>query len=111
MGSEHDAGLAASRPSWTPARHAEFDRYIAACDYPGTLDEQAVDAALCGYLSALGVRRDVLRLRQGWLVQEHADLLRACRDILGRFRFRLSRDRWFGAPPGKRVPPNAVDDL
>ena len=41
------------------ARTRDFDRYVAACDYPGVIDDASVAEALQQYLAALGVERVV----------------------------------------------------
>ena len=45
-----------------------------ACNYPGRLDEAAVEKAIREYLAALGVTRSVVRLRRGWTLEDHPDL-------------------------------------
>src|ERR1019366_6523970 len=46
--------------------HPRHHEYMAACDYPGRLDPAAVENHLRDYLSALGVNREVVRIRRGW---------------------------------------------
>ena len=53
-----------------------FKRYVAACDYPGTLDVSAVESALKRYLKALGIKRRVVRLKANWSLLEDAALER-----------------------------------
>jgi hypothetical protein len=69
-------------------KHQLFDAYVEACNYPGKLDETAVESALQQYLSALGVKRDVVRLRQGWTLDENPPLARTINEILDDFQKR-----------------------
>src|SRR6185312_5083424 len=43
-----------------------LDRYKEACNYPGRLDEAAVDGSLKEYLAALGIKREVMRITRPW---------------------------------------------
>lgn len=61
---------------------ADISQFKAACDYPGVLDEPTVEAALRRYLAALGIDRRVVRLRQGWRLEDHPSLCRNIEDIL-----------------------------
>lgn len=70
----------------------DHDRYVAACNYPGVLDEAAVERHLRDYLQALGVKRDVVRLRRG--------RLRA----VWRGRVRLLQEQAMTRPRGGVVP-------
>jgi hypothetical protein len=54
----------------------DIERYAAACEYPGTLDETAVERHLAAYLAALDVERAVVRLRAGWTLDQHPALAR-----------------------------------
>jgi hypothetical protein len=60
----------------------ELERYSAACDYPGRLDEAAVAENLGVYLHALGVERKIVRLPSGWRLEEHPALLKYTNAIL-----------------------------
>ncbi|MDR3514052.1 MAG: hypothetical protein P4L73_20645, partial [Caulobacteraceae bacterium] len=62
--------------------HQDHDRFCAACDYPGVLDEAAVERQLADYLKALGMQRQVVRLRQGWTLDEHPSIRRSVDQIL-----------------------------
>lgn len=42
-----------------------FKQYVSACTYPGLLDGAAVESALKGYLGALGIERNVVRIERG----------------------------------------------
>jgi hypothetical protein len=44
----------------------EMERFVAACDYPGILDERAVEESLREYLAALGITRKIVRLGPTW---------------------------------------------
>ena len=54
----------------------DLERFKAACDYPGVLDEQAVEHELAAYLRALDLRRQIVRLRPGWRLEDHPPLKR-----------------------------------
>jgi hypothetical protein len=54
----------------------DLGRFKAACDYPGVLDEQAVEHELAAYLRALDLRRQIVRLRPGWRLEDHPPLKR-----------------------------------
>src|SRR5579872_7075000 len=56
-----------------------FDAYVKACDYPGTVDEAAVNAALAEYCRSLGVTRKFERLTNDIL--SHADFARTAREV------------------------------
>src|SRR6185437_13251832 len=43
-----------------------LDRYKDACNYPGRLDEAAVETSLKEYLAALGIKREVRRITRPW---------------------------------------------
>jgi hypothetical protein len=59
-----------------------IDDYKLACDcYPGSLDENAVDGSLKRYLSALGVDRDVRRLRRGWTLDDEPAIERLALEL------------------------------
>lgn len=61
-------------------------RYRAACDYPGLLDEQQVEQSLAEYLSALGLKRKIVRLCVGWDIAEHPSLGRWVTAIIARIK-------------------------
>ena len=63
-------------------KHPLFDAYVEACNYPGKLDESAVESSLQEYLSALGVKRDIVHLRQGWTLEQNPSLSRTVNAIL-----------------------------
>jgi hypothetical protein len=63
-------------------RSIDFDRYVAACDYPGVLDEAAVAASLQSYLHTLGVTRTVRRLPWDWDLATEEPLRRTIAAIL-----------------------------
>jgi len=63
----------------------EMEQFVAACDYPGLLDVPAVEAALGQYCKALGVERKIVRLEQGWELQDHPSLARYVDRVLKDF--------------------------
>ena len=69
-------------------KHPLFDAYVEACNYPGKLDESAVESSLQEYLSALGVKRDIVHLRQGWTLEQNPSLSRTVNAILDDFQKR-----------------------
>ena len=73
----------------TTAKHPLFDAYVEACNYPGKLDESAVEAALSVYLRALGIERKIVRLRQGWTLKENPSLASCVEWILFDFIKRI----------------------
>ena len=62
-----------------------FRRYVAACDYPGALDADAVESHLRRYLAALGIERRILRLNIGWELADHPSLARYVDRVLEDF--------------------------
>ena len=77
----------------------DLDRFKAACVYPGELDEQAVERELAKFLQALGLRRQITRLRTaghdeddpsafGWILAEAVPLHRAIEWILREWKER-----------------------
>ena len=63
----------------------DLARYTSACDYNTTdLDEIAVEAYLRAYLTALGVTRQVVRLRVGWTLAEYPALAAYVDAVLAR---------------------------
>ena len=63
----------------------DLTRYTKACNYPGRLDEAAVELYLCAYLRALGIERKIVRLREGWELKDHPSLDRSINAILDDF--------------------------
>lgn len=63
----------------------DLDRYTEACNYPGRLDEAAVELHLGAYLRALGVDRKIERLRPGWELEDHPSLWRSVNFVLDEF--------------------------
>jgi len=68
----------------------DLERYTKACDYPGVLDEAAVERELTKYLRALGVKREIRRLRPGWSLDTEPALARHIDLILADFQKRLA---------------------
>ena len=73
------------------ARHKDYDRLIAAYTYPGVLDEAAVTENLQKYVKALGIEREVVRIRQDWTLREYPALARTVDAILDDFAARTGR--------------------
>jgi hypothetical protein len=73
-------------------KHPLFDAYIEACTYPGKLDEKAVKSALGTYLSALGIKRKIVRLAPGWTLSQHPSLDQTINLILDDFQKRAALD-------------------
>ena len=63
----------------------DLERYTEACNYPGRLDEAAVELHLSAYLRALGIERKIVRIREGWELSEHPSLDRSINAILDDF--------------------------
>ena len=68
-----------------------LDAYKEACNYPGKLDEAAVEHHLRRYLDALGVTREVRMIRQGWSLESEPALGRYVGSILRDFASRAGR--------------------
>jgi hypothetical protein len=66
----------------------ELQRFTEACNYPGKLDESAVEQHLRAYLGALGAERQVVQLRQDWRLEDHPSLKRNIGLILQDFEKR-----------------------
>jgi hypothetical protein len=58
------------------------ERHQAACDFPSVLDELEVEGNLAAFLQALGVSRQIVRLRAGWRLADHPPLERNIERIL-----------------------------
>ena len=69
--------------------HPDYERYVKACDYPGVLDEKAVERHLAEYLRALGIERQIVQLKSGWSLDDHPPLQLYVRAVLAEF---LKRD-------------------
>lgn len=63
-----------------------MDRYVAACEYPGVLDEDVVERNLRAYCEALGITREIVRLRRDWKLAEYPVLARHVRAVLDDFQ-------------------------
>ena len=64
-------------------RSMDYERYVEACNYPGTLDEAAVKDALTRYCAALGIKREIVRIEAGWRVEDYPDMALTVGEILG----------------------------
>src|SRR5208282_690203 len=69
------------RPSGMSPTSPILDRFAAACDYPGVLDEAAVEKQLGLYLKALGEKRKIVRLCEGWSLSDHPSLAKYALEI------------------------------
>src|SRR3990167_4735217 len=69
--------------------HKDHERYCAACDFPATLDEAAVETGPKPYLKALGVERKVQRLHPGWQLVDYPSLDRYVDAVLDEFEKRV----------------------
>jgi hypothetical protein len=59
-----------------------LQRYTEACNYPGVIDDAAVDKYLSEYLAALKVERKIVRLQRGWKLDDYPSLDAAIQSIL-----------------------------
>jgi hypothetical protein len=66
-------------------------RHKAACEFPGVLDEELVERELAAFLQALGVSRQIVRLKAGWRLKDHPPIQRNVERILDEW-VRLDRD-------------------
>ena len=57
-------------------------KYTEACNYPGLLNKTAVEKSLREYLDALGVKRKIQRIEQGWTLAEYPSLERYTRAVI-----------------------------
>ena len=67
----------------------ELERFAEACNYPGLLDEQAVEMHLEAYVKALKIKRTIVRLRSGWYLADYPSLERNVHTILDELLKRL----------------------
>jgi len=65
-----------------------LQRYTEACNYPGALDDIAVERHLRRYLDAIGVKRKIHRLQFAWGIHQHPSLLRYVQRVLEDFASR-----------------------
>lgn len=65
--------------------HPDHERYVKACSYPGLLDAVAVERHLADYLSALGVKRKIIRLPLGWSLRSHPSLENYVKEVLSAY--------------------------
>lgn len=77
--------------------HKDHERYCVACDFPGLLNEQAVEAHLATYLRALGVERKIVRLGPDWKLEDHPALQRYIDAVLDDFAKRPAGKEWLNA--------------
>jgi hypothetical protein len=65
-----------------PSSKSALRRFTEACNYPGVIDEAAVDAQLRRYLQALGIKRDVRQLQRGWKLENEPALKKYVDEVL-----------------------------
>ena len=70
----------------------DLERYKSACDYPGYIDEAAVERNLRDYIRALGVDRKIVELKRGWTLNEYPSLKRYTNRVLDYFISRSTID-------------------
>src|SRR5580658_9745205 len=70
-----------------------LDQYKEACNFPGRLDEVAVQRHLAEYCSALGVNRKIRRLPSNWMLSGEPDLARNIDLILEDFAKRSPKKK------------------
>jgi len=68
-----------------------LDQYKEACNFPGKLDVAAVEKSLAAYCSALGVRREIVRLPRGWSLEKYPPLSKMIHEVLTDFEKRSGR--------------------
>jgi len=83
--------------------HPDHERYVKACEYPGELDEAAVERHLGEYLKALGVERKIVRLPVGWSLEKFPALKSYIEEVLAEFVKRAP------AQPAARAARDAMD--
>jgi len=71
----------------------DLERFTAACDYPGTLNQAAVETHLAAYLKALGIDRKIQRIDPGWVVADYPDLEIYVNRVLDDFAKRVGYKR------------------
>ena len=70
--------------------HKDYDRYIAACNYPGQLNENAVTENLALYLKALGIDKKIVRLPANWQLENFPSLNKYVNAVLNDFATRVN---------------------
>lgn len=71
--------------------HPDLSRYIAACDYPGIISDAQVERSLAEYLDALGIKREIRRLKRGWDLSTEIPLAEYIAAVLSVFSDRSSQ--------------------
>lgn len=69
-----------------------LEQYKIACDYPGILDVHEIEKQLGLYLTALDVKRKIVRLERGWTLDQHASLKKYVNSVLVEFKKRNPQD-------------------
>ena len=62
----------------------EFKQYVESCNYPGVLDEEAVNQALQDYLKSLKLDLKVKKISKGWKLEDEPSLIRYVDEVLKR---------------------------
>src|SRR3990167_920060 len=75
---------------WRTEMHKDYDRYIAACNYPGQLNENAVTENLALYLKALGIDKKIVRLPANWQLENFPSLNKYVNAVLNDFATRVN---------------------
>lgn len=68
----------------------KFDAFVAACDFPGVLDQSAVEHSLSRYLAAIGEKREIVRLPAGWRLADFPTLDTYVDEVLKEFDARAA---------------------
>ncbi len=74
-----------------------LDQYTSACNFPGTIDKKAVERALAMYCSALGIKRRIVKITQGWNLSTYPELTNTVYEILTDFEKRRRKPKALAA--------------
>lgn len=80
----------------------DMERYVEACNLTNPIDEAAVESHLREYLRALGINRNVCRIRRGWKIDDYPDLAKTVDEIIVDAQKRAKRNFISSAPAGER---------
>lgn len=69
--------------------HPDHNRYVSACQYPGSINPATVEAELQKYLTALGIKRHVVQLKAGWTLDEHPPLRKGVEAVLANIKAKV----------------------
>jgi len=73
-------------------KHPDYDRYVAACNYPWHVDGPAVERHLGRYLTALGEERMIRRLLAGWTLEGEPAIARYIGGVIAKLPIMDARD-------------------